>query len=132
MTVLEQLSKLSSAEEFFQFLEVPYDPAVLNVARLHILRRMGDNLRNCSTDRNEEALRENLRAGLEQAYQDFVCSTPLKERVFKVLKDAVGQKAQRLVPLSIPSRGRKSNCENDLFNEGKRCSRVGRTFEPNF
>ena len=45
MTVLEQLAKLSSAEDYFRFLGVPYDPAVLNVARLHILRRMGDNLR---------------------------------------------------------------------------------------
>ena len=114
MTVLEQLSKLSSAEEFFQFLEVPYDPAVLSVARLHILRRMGDNLRNRSTDMNEEALSDNFRACLKQAYQDFVCSTPIKERVFKVLKDAVGQKAQRLIPLSIPGRVKNSSGVNDL------------------
>ncbi len=102
MTVLEKFSKLSSAEEFFQFLEVPYDPAVLHVARLHILRRMGDNLRNSSTEMDEEALRANFRAHLEQAYRDFVCSTPLNERVFKVLKDAVRQRAPRLIPLSIP------------------------------
>ena len=109
MTLLEQLSRLSSAEDFFQFLEVPYNPALLNVARLHILRRMGDNLRNSSTETDEETLRANLRAHLEQAYQDFVGSTPLNERVFKVLKDAVRQKTPRLIALSIPGKS-----QNDL------------------
>jgi nitrogenase-stabilizing/protective protein len=109
MTVLEQLSELSSAEEFFQFLNVPYEPEVLNVARLHILKRMGDSVRGSSTELDDDALRENFRAHLQQAYQDFVRSTPLNERVFKVLKDAVRKKAPRLVPLSIP--GNKNNTE---------------------
>jgi len=104
MTVLEQLSKLSSAEEFFHFLGVSYDPAVLNVARLHILRRMGDNMRNSTSEMDDDTLRENFRVNLEQAYQDFVRSTPINERVFKVLKDAVRKKTPRLVPLSIPGK----------------------------
>jgi nitrogenase-stabilizing/protective protein len=102
MTVLEQLSKLSSAEEFFQFLDVPFKPEVLHVARLHILRRMGDNLRTSSTESDEETLRENMRTHLAKAYQDFVCSTPLNERVFKVLKDAVRPKPPLLISLLIP------------------------------
>jgi nitrogenase-stabilizing/protective protein len=101
MTMLEQLSKLSSAEEFFQFLDVPYEPTVLNVARLHILRRMGDNMRNSTSEMDDDALRENFRSHLDQAYKDFASSTPLNERVFKVLKDAVRQKTPRLIPLSI-------------------------------
>jgi nitrogenase-stabilizing/protective protein len=109
MTVLEQLSRLSSAEEFFQFLNVPYEPAVLNVARLHILKRMGDSVRGSSPQLDDDALRENFRTHLQQAYRDFVRSTPLNERVFKVLKDAVRPKASRLVPLSIP--GSKGNIE---------------------
>jgi nitrogenase-stabilizing/protective protein len=100
--VLEQLSKLSSAEEFFQFLDVPFEPDVLHVARLHILRRMGDYMRTSSIETNEETLRENLRTHLGNAYQDFVSSTPLNERVFKVLKDAVRPKTPRLFALEVP------------------------------
>ncbi len=104
MTILEQLSKLSSAEEFFQFLDVPYKPEVLHVARLHILRRMGDNLRNSSAETDEETLREELRTHLAHAYRDFVCSTPLNERVFKVLKEAVRPKKRPLVSLLVPGK----------------------------
>jgi nitrogenase-stabilizing/protective protein len=108
MTVLEQLFKLSSAEDFFQFLDVPFEPAVLHVARLHILRRMGDNLRNSSTEMDEETLRTKLRENLAHAYQDFVSSTPLDQRVFKVLKDAVHPKTPRLVALRMPGESQNS------------------------
>jgi len=88
--VLEQLNKASAAEDFFKLLDVDYDPKVLNVCRLHILRRMGQYLVNedfASTSNAEVAAR--CKSFLEQAYQDFVVSTPLDERVFKVLKEAV-------------------------------------------
>ncbi|MGD0940957.1 MAG: nitrogenase stabilizing/protective protein NifW [Terracidiphilus sp.] len=102
MTVLEQLAKLSSAEDYFRFLGVPYDPAVLNVARLHILRRMGDNLRETGMEPDEEKARAYFRAHLERAYQDFVMSTPIKERVFKVHKDAMRPTVSQFVHLSVP------------------------------
>ncbi len=105
MTVLDQLSKLSSAEDFFRFLDVPYDPAVLNVARLHILRRMGDNLRKASAEPDDAKARSQFRASLEEAYHDFVRSSPINERVFKVHKDAVRAKAVPLVRLSVPGTG---------------------------
>jgi nitrogenase-stabilizing/protective protein len=102
MTVLEQMSKLSSAEDFFNFLKVPYDPAVLNVARLHILRRMGDNLRKSAAELDEAQARAYFRAHLERAYQDFVDSSPIKERVFKVHRDALRINSVPLVQLSFP------------------------------
>lgn len=103
MTVLEQLTKLSSAEEFFHFLGVPYDPSVLNVARLHILRRMGDNLRKSVAEPDEAKARAYFRVHLEQAYKDFVRSTPMKERVFKVHQEAIRTRVKPLVRLSIPA-----------------------------
>ena len=108
MTLLEQLPRLSSAEEFFQFLDVPYEPAVLNVARLHILKRMAEYLRNSPPEADEERLRASFRAHLERAYLDFVSSSPLNERVFKVLKDAVRPKTRRLVSLLVPGESKNS------------------------
>jgi nitrogenase-stabilizing/protective protein len=104
MTIMEQLAKISSAEDFFEFLDVPYDPEVLDTARLHILKRMGEYLRNSPEEPEQTAAMANFRTHLERAYQDFVCSTPLNERVFKVLKDAVRPKAKPLVSLTVPKK----------------------------
>jgi nitrogenase-stabilizing/protective protein len=105
MTMLEQLSKLSSAEEFFHLLDVPYDPAILNVARLHILRRMGEYLKHAPATAVEEAERAYFRAQLLRAYEDFAQSSPLDQRVFKVLQDAVRVKSRRLISLAVPRKG---------------------------
>ena len=101
MTVLEQLRKLPTAEDF-QYLNVPYDPAVLNVSRLHILRRLGDYLRNVENDPDDARARACYRALLERAYDDFVRSSPIQERVFKVHQDAVRAVSFPLVQLSFP------------------------------
>jgi nitrogenase-stabilizing/protective protein len=88
--VLDQLNKTSTAEDFFALLGVDYDPKLLNVARLHILRRMGQYLVSedfTGVPNDDVALR--CKAVLAQAYQDFVESSPLDQRVFKVLKEAV-------------------------------------------
>jgi nitrogenase-stabilizing/protective protein len=101
MNVIDQLKRLSSAEEFFTFLDVPYDPQVLNVARLHILRRMGEYLRGETlAEADEASARTACRAHLEHAYEDFVNSSPLAERVFKVLRDAVKPHSRPLASLS--------------------------------
>ena len=100
--LLAQLNEASSAEDFFALLGVNYDPKHLNVVRLHILRRMGQYL--VSEDfvgQPDTIVTERCRAVLEQAYADFVTSSPLDQRVFKVLKDAVAPpKPRNLVPLS--------------------------------
>jgi nitrogenase-stabilizing/protective protein len=102
MGMLEQLNKASSAEDFFVLLGVDYDPKHLNVVRLHILRRMGQYL--VSEDfagQPDAVVAERCKAVLEQAYADFVTSSPLEQRVFKVLKDAVAPpKPPVFVPLS--------------------------------
>ena len=88
MSVLSELEKLSSAEDFFAFLKVEYDPAHLRVARLHILRRMGLYLAAKEFGgASEEEIFAGAKGALEQAYADFLESSPIEERVFKVLKD---------------------------------------------
>lgn len=89
MSILDDLRQLSSAEDFFRVLEVEYDPRILAVARLHILRRMGQYLRSLSASAGEAELQAECRSHLQRAYEDFIASTPLEQRVFKVLQDAV-------------------------------------------
>ena len=99
MTILDDLRKLSSAEEFFDVLGVDYDPAVIRVARLHILRRMGEYLRSADLgDASDEQAKEACKAHLAKAYEDFVASSPIEQRVFKVLKDAVKPKEEPKIP----------------------------------
>src|SRR5664279_3596918 len=108
MSMLDELGRLSTAEEFFTFLDVPFEPTVVQVARLHILRRMGQYLKGSQLDGVFEGLsdaevRALCREHLEQAYQDFVKSSPIQERLFKVHKEAVEQKpepAKPFVPLT--------------------------------
>jgi nitrogenase-stabilizing/protective protein len=90
MSILDELRKLSTAEEFFETLGVEYDPAVVRVARLHILRRMGEYLyKGGVSEASDDEARTACRELLAKAYADFVASSPIQERVFKVHKDAV-------------------------------------------
>lgn len=102
--ILARLQAASAAEEFFELLGVAYDPKLVNVARLHILRRMGQYLLGEDLGGLEEtAIEERCRSVLEKAYADFVASSPIEQRVFKVLKDAVAPSAPKprpFVPLS--------------------------------
>ncbi|MDE8652890.1 nitrogenase stabilizing/protective protein NifW [Novosphingobium album (ex Liu et al. 2023)] len=108
MSLLDELQGLSSAEEFFTFLDVPFEPAVVHVARLHIMRRMGQYLRGSEvegalSDAGDAALFALCREHLAQAHADFVASSPIEQRVFKVHKDAVAPRpepSRPFVPLS--------------------------------
>lgn len=106
MSVLADLARLSAAEDFFAYLDLAYDPAVLRVARLHILRRMGQYLRAesaAAAGGDEQDVRRLAQAALGRAYQDFLVSTPIQERLFKVHQDAVAEKAaapKPFVPLT--------------------------------
>lgn len=88
--ILAQLERASSAEDFFTLLGVDFDPKIVNVVRLHILRRMGQYLvTEDLAGLSDEVVTARCRAVLAQAYADFLASSPLDQRVFKVLKDAV-------------------------------------------
>lgn len=100
VNVLAKLEGYSAAEDFFHGLGVPYEPAKLAVARLHILKRMGEYLGGDDLDGlPDRVVVARCRAYLERAYEDFAQSSPLQQRVFKVLKDAVAPPGQAFVPL---------------------------------
>ena len=105
-SILDQLKVASSAEEFFQLLGVDYDEKVVNVVRLHILRKMAQYLASEDFEgASNEVVAERCKAVLERAYADFVKSSPLDHRVFKVLKDAVAPpkpaKPANFVPFDV-------------------------------
>lgn len=103
MGVLADLKRLSTAEDFFVYLDVAFEPRVLHVARLHIMKRMGQYLASETEDAaSEDALRERCRQNLQTAYNDFVANSPIEARVFKVHQDAVAAKEpkrRQLIPL---------------------------------
>ena len=97
--VLKHLQTLSSAEDFFKALDVPYDETKVNVVRMHIMKRMGQYLAGEDFEgASDDEVKERCRTTLEKAYADFQTSDPMKERVFKVLKEAVQEK-----PVAAPS-----------------------------
>jgi nitrogenase-stabilizing/protective protein len=86
--VLEtEMEALDSAEEFLDFFGIAYEPSVVQVNRLHILQRFHDYLQEVESLPREQAERYALYAGLlDSAYNDFVQSDALREKVFKVLR----------------------------------------------
>jgi nitrogenase-stabilizing/protective protein len=87
--ILTKLKASSSAEDIFGLLDVGYETKVLDVARLHILKRMSQYLAEEDfAGVPDDIVAARCKAALERGYQDFVMSSPLQHRVFKVLKDA--------------------------------------------
>lgn len=104
-----QLRQLSAAEDFLDFFGVPYDKGVVNVSRLHILKRFYQYIRQEPhlPENNEQALYQCYRKLLIKAYEDFVKSTPAQEKVFKVFQEAEGHQHVTLQNLksTLPSHG---------------------------
>jgi nitrogenase-stabilizing/protective protein len=98
LTLDEALEDLVSAEDFLDYFGVEYDPSVVHVNRLHILQRFHDYLAKTTLPDDEAALRATYTAQLQRAYQDFVKSDALTEKVFKVFK--MNEPQEKFVPLS--------------------------------
>ena len=94
----ERLQALSSAEDFLRFFGLAYEEAILRVNRLHILQRFHQYLRAEPglQAQDDVALFRRYRELLAQAYQDFVQSTPAREKVFRVFQEADGTRSVSL------------------------------------
>ena len=88
---LDETSRSRAAlRNFWNFFEIAYDQKVVHVNRLHILQRFHDYL-GTATRQSPEALeprREIYKRLLQRAYQDFVESDALTEKVFAVFHEA--------------------------------------------
>lgn len=96
----DDLAELETAEEFLNYFDIPFDPHVVQVNRLHILQRFHDyiqaeNAHLCQDETEKHTLYAGL---LQQAYRDFVESDALTEKVFKIFhKDKKAQ--ENFVPI---------------------------------
>lgn len=91
LSLEDALDELESAEDFLLYFGVPFDAKVVHVNRLHIMQRYHDYLSQSDTSLedhqgDEDALKAVYRALLTRAYQDFVESDALTEKVFKVFR----------------------------------------------
>lgn len=88
ITLDEALEELSSAEDFLDYFNVSYDQSVVHVNRLHILQRFNEYLAQAedSIPESDAIKKEIYRRLLTRAYQDFVESDALTEKVFKVFQ----------------------------------------------
>ncbi|WP_310446995.1 nitrogenase stabilizing/protective protein NifW [Thiobacillus sp.] len=106
--LLKTMSTLSAAEEFLDYFQIPYDQPVINVNRLHILKRFNQYLRATpgTAEMDDDTLRSVCRDALGKAYSDFVSSTPAQEKVFKVFQDTDGKQHISLDSMrsALPSR----------------------------
>jgi nitrogenase-stabilizing/protective protein len=91
LTLDETMAELASAEEFLNYFGIAYDAAVVHVNRLHILQRFHDYLAkepNGNADGDDVTRATVYRRCLSQAYDDFVKSDALTEKVFAVFHHA--------------------------------------------
>lgn len=101
-----ELAHLETAEEFLDHFGIAYDAERVRVARLHILQRFHDYLALGEPESGDGiTVNGQIRTLLARAYEDFVRSDPLTERVFRVLKDndpatALARPAATFVPIA--------------------------------
>jgi len=84
---LAQFARLKDAEEYFEFFGLPYDPQVVNVNRLHILRKFSQLTATVDKTRSEAELLADYRQALQTAYTLFLESSGVEQKLFKVFND---------------------------------------------
>lgn len=97
--LIKDLADLQSAEDFLDYFDIDFNPAVVQVNRLHILQRFHDYLRGAGNAPEYETWRRLL----TRAYTDFVHSNAQTEGVFSVFKRARGIAT---IPVSAIGRAR--------------------------
>lgn len=97
--LLDDMEELVSAEDFLEYFDIEYDPSIVHVNRLHILQRYHDYIAAEATlPEDEDVLRDLYRSLLFKAYEDFVNSDALTEKVFRVFH--MHEPQQSFVPVT--------------------------------
>ncbi len=106
---LAAFRRCETAEEYFQTLDVAYDPRVVAVNRLHILRHFAAavariDAEHASADaRTADARTPAYREALAASYEAFTTATALDHRLFKVLADRAPRAFVELDTITVES-----------------------------
>ena len=98
-TLIAEMKLLDSAEDFLEFFALPYDKAVVNVSRLHILHRFTQYLTQRGGIENlpPASAFSICRELLARAYTDFLTSSGIEQKLFRVFQRAEGRQS---IPLA--------------------------------
>lgn len=83
----DEFNRLRDAEEYFDFFGLTYDPAVVNVNRLHILRKFSQLMQAIDAEAPDLDPVERLpryQQALLEAYEVFLSSNSREQKLFKV------------------------------------------------
>jgi len=102
--VWDPFDKLINAEDYLDFFKISYDPQVVHVNRLHILKKF--SLFKKEIDREDPGMASELRwmlyrDAMVKAYEIFLTSTAPEQRLFKVFQ----QPPPGLVTIGMPKKG---------------------------
>ncbi|MGD1948703.1 MAG: nitrogenase-stabilizing/protective protein NifW [Leptolyngbyaceae cyanobacterium] len=84
---LALFNQLKDAEDYFQFFGLAYDPQVVNVNRLHILRKFSQLVQDDDKSQPEAQRLDAYRQALQTAYDLFLTSSSVEQKLFKVFQD---------------------------------------------
>lgn len=91
--LIDDMKRLESAEDFLDYFAIPYDVAVVNINRLHILKRFYQYLaKKGGIDGLPPASAySSCREMLARSYMDFLESSGIEQKVFRVFQKAQGE-----------------------------------------
>lgn len=87
---LAEFNQLTDAEQYFLFFDLPYDAKLVNVNRLHILQKFSNSIKALDAavaDLSEAERLAQYREALQEAYNVFLGSTSVEQKLFKVFND---------------------------------------------
>lgn len=90
MTTLAEFKAITDAEAYFEFFQLEYDPNVVNVNRLHILKKFSQLMAAIDAEVTELSEVERLnryQEALVQSYNVFLTTSPLQTKLFKVFNE---------------------------------------------
>lgn len=96
---LNNFDRLTTAEEYLDFFQIPYDPKIVNVNRLHILQKFSQNISGINDHAPNLTETEKLaryQTALTEAYELFLTKSSIETKLFKVFN----QKPQNIVMLN--------------------------------